>query len=257
MELQRKEYHGRTEFLKENITQGIVVLRLHEIHTSDEGQYVCMFQTFTFYNEVHFPLQVTGISSTPHIHLEGGESHGIQLLCTSSGWYPEPSVEWTDSRGQDLLPLSVTEHRMGNVLFYVETTVILLTQSQGNMSCFIHNTLLDLKKEARISVAGLKIAQSFADYFEEFREIVGIFLDYEAGQVSFYNVSNLSHIYTYRKSFRGALRSFFYPGPPWGTKQTTSDHPAVKSDSAKHRQKVLCVIRKLPILDLLTFGIHV
>ncbi|XP_076994396.1 butyrophilin-like protein 9 [Tamandua tetradactyla] len=151
-DLQRKQYHGRTEFLGENITQGIVGLRLRGIQVSDEGKYGCMFQTLTFFNEAHFPLQVTGTGSTPHIHLEGGEAHGIRLLCTSSGWYPEPRVGWTDSSGQDLLPLSVIKHQMVNGLFRVET-IIVLTHSGGNVSCFIHNPLLDIKKEARLSVA--------------------------------------------------------------------------------------------------------
>ncbi|XP_076994395.1 butyrophilin subfamily 1 member A1-like [Tamandua tetradactyla] len=379
-DLQRKEYHGRTEFLGENITQGIVGLRLRGIQVSDEGKYGCMFQTFTFFNEAHFPLQVTGTGSSPHIHLKGGEAHGIRLLCTSSGWYPEPRVGWTDSSGQDLLPLSVIKHQMVNGLFHVETTIVVLTHSEGNVSCFIHNPLLDIKKQARLSVAddlfpkipvwnkllyaavaimaffligaafyfwrqhktksilneelerrkllgeeGLKFAQSYAEavtldqntahpylqisenkksvrgsdvfrdlpscskrfdnlvcvlghqiffkgrhywevsvkekirwtlgiwkdsvhrqgelqispefgfwalglnrgndyqafgnprvtlYLEEFPEIVGIFLDFEAGRVSFYNVTNLSHIYTFRHRFRGALRPFFYPGPP-------------------------------------------
>lgn len=48
---------------------------------------------------------------------------------------------------------------------------------------------------------------------EESPEIIGIFLDYEAGRVSFYNVTNLSHIYTYKNCFSDPLRPYFCPGP--------------------------------------------
>ncbi|XP_077922554.1 butyrophilin subfamily 1 member A1-like isoform X2 [Halichoerus grypus] len=50
-------------------------------------------------------------------------------------------------------------------------------------------------------------------HIEEPLEIIGIFLDYEAGSVSFYNVTNKSHIYTYKQCFTEALRPYFYPGP--------------------------------------------
>ncbi|XP_029440391.1 E3 ubiquitin-protein ligase TRIM39-like [Rhinatrema bivittatum] len=39
---------------------------------------------------------------------------------------------------------------------------------------------------------------------------VGILLDYEAGKVSFYDVENKSHLYTFSDTFTGTLRPFFY-----------------------------------------------
>ncbi|KAH1182748.1 hypothetical protein KIL84_004240, partial [Mauremys mutica] len=58
-EEQMLEYHGRTELLKDGITNGSVSLRIHQVKLSDHGQYTCFFQYNIFYEEAILELMVS------------------------------------------------------------------------------------------------------------------------------------------------------------------------------------------------------
>ncbi|XP_074827876.1 E3 ubiquitin-protein ligase TRIM39-like [Natator depressus] len=45
---------------------------------------------------------------------------------------------------------------------------------------------------------------------------VGIFLDYEGGEISFYNVTDVSRLFTFTDTFSRTLRPYFCPGPNAG-----------------------------------------
>ncbi|XP_019488734.1 PREDICTED: E3 ubiquitin-protein ligase TRIM38-like isoform X2 [Hipposideros armiger] len=84
----------------------------------------------------------------------------------------------------------------------------------------------------KASYTALKYPPTFLHLWEQ-PLLVGVFLDYEAGAVSFYNMTTPSHIFTFpRASFSGTLRPYFhvYPSshlslpPPEMSKKRSQNH---------------------------------
>ncbi|XP_044837946.1 butyrophilin subfamily 1 member A1-like [Mauremys mutica] len=154
-ESQMPEYKGRTEFLKDGIRNGSIALRLHNIRPTDEGRYVCYFESTSFYKDAHMELKVAALGAAPLLSVEGYQDGGIRVVCQSAGWYPEPEVFWRDLTGQHVPLLSETKFQGANGLFETQTSIIITETSNQNISCSIRSTLLKQEKESRIYIAEL------------------------------------------------------------------------------------------------------
>ncbi|XP_047712925.1 butyrophilin subfamily 2 member A1-like isoform X1 [Prionailurus viverrinus] len=153
LEHQIPEYQGRTEFLKDNITKGHVALRIHPIRPSDGGEYGCFFESSTFYSEVQFEMLVTVSGMAPHIHIEPGNNRDIKMTCISTGWFPEPEIQWKDPQGLHLAPASETKRIEENGLFHVESSITMDRSSRTEVSCVIRNLILSVEKVVLVSMA--------------------------------------------------------------------------------------------------------
>uniref|UniRef100_A0A8C9K821 Butyrophilin like 9 n=1 Tax=Panthera tigris altaica TaxID=74533 RepID=A0A8C9K821_PANTA len=157
---QMVQFQNRTKLLKDDIMDGSVNLQLlgiipHDegLMPADEGLYGCRFLSSNFSREAVWELEVAGMGSDPHISLEGFKEGGIQLKCSSSGWYPKPQAQWKDHKGQCLPPKMEAIVQDAQGLFNLETSVIVQGGAHSNVSCSIQNSLLIQKKEFTIQIA--------------------------------------------------------------------------------------------------------
>lgn len=150
---QMVQFHNRTKLIKDFIMDGMVNLKLHGIIPADEGLYGCRFLSTNFSREAIWELEVAGLGSDPHISLEGFKEGGIQLRCSSSGWYPKPQAQWKDHKGQCLSPEMEAIVQDTQSLFNLETSVVVQGDAHNNVSCSIQNSFLIQKKEFTIQIA--------------------------------------------------------------------------------------------------------
>ncbi|XP_005354992.1 butyrophilin subfamily 1 member A1 [Microtus ochrogaster] len=149
---QMTEYQGRVTLVTDGLPDGRATLRIRGVRVSDQGEYRCFFKDKDYSEEASAHLKVTALGSDPHISLGVKENGQIQLRCTSSGWFPEPEVQWRTPSGDSLPSAAESSSRDAEGLFTVAASVILTDSSVKNVSCCIQNLLLGQEKEVEISV---------------------------------------------------------------------------------------------------------
>ncbi|XP_037355516.1 butyrophilin-like protein 8 [Talpa occidentalis] len=149
--MQLPEYQGRTELVKNFLEDGHVSLRLKKVTLSDVGLYGCWFSSHTHDQEAIWEMQVSAPGSALLISFMDYVGGDIQLLCKSSGWFPEPTVKWKSPKGHDL-PSDLKVNTDVHGLFDVETAFI-VKENSGIISISIQQNEEKQGVESRVQIA--------------------------------------------------------------------------------------------------------
>ncbi|GAA6091524.1 butyrophilin subfamily 1 member A1-like isoform X1 [Tachysurus ichikawai] len=107
-----QSYRGRTSMFKEELQKGNTSLKLSDLRVSDEGEYKCLVEDKSWYDDITVNVIVEAQGSHPVIMMERYDnSGGINLVCESRGWNPEPDVLWLDREGVTLTAEDTQIHR--------------------------------------------------------------------------------------------------------------------------------------------------
>ncbi|KAL6455030.1 hypothetical protein MHYP_G00365300, partial [Metynnis hypsauchen] len=98
------QYRGRTALFTEELQNGNVSLSLSKVNTRDEGEYGCRVDSESYKHDYSFNLRVEVIGERPVISVESYDSNSEQfsLLCESKGWFPDPDLQWLNSKGENV-----------------------------------------------------------------------------------------------------------------------------------------------------------
>ncbi|KAB0336973.1 hypothetical protein E2I00_011391, partial [Balaenoptera physalus] len=92
------------------------------------------------------------VGSAPQVRITGPEEDGVRVVCTSSGWFPKPQVQWRDLSGEKSLAFSETHTQDAEGLFGVEVALVVRDSSAGNVTCSVLNTVLGQEKAMAIFI---------------------------------------------------------------------------------------------------------
>lgn len=88
------------------------------------------------------------------IVLHPPNTKGLLVECNSAGWFPQPQMEWRDSRGEIIPHASKSHSQDPAKLFNMKMTLLLKQSSQGNVTCCLRNPVTGQEERTSIVLSG-------------------------------------------------------------------------------------------------------
>nr|XP_026266449.1 selection and upkeep of intraepithelial T-cells protein 8-like [Urocitellus parryii] len=130
-----------------------LTLKIHNVSISDDGAYWCSFKDTDFSDTASMNLSVAALGLETQIRVQVPTSDGLVVECNSGGWFPQPQMEWRNSRGEVVPHSSKSYSQDGARLFHMKMTVLLRNLSDCNITCYVGNPVIGEEKQASIILA--------------------------------------------------------------------------------------------------------
>ncbi|XP_048472499.1 butyrophilin subfamily 2 member A1-like [Rhincodon typus] len=152
--LQMKDYSGRTALFHEHFANGNISLLLKNISVKDNGTFRCFVISKAEDAEGSVELKVGSVGLQPVMKMAGYKGNRIKLACASDDWFPEPSIEWWNSKGDKLPGVSKKPVKDARGLLKAESSLTVGDSSDNVYKCTITNTLLKTERKSTLQISG-------------------------------------------------------------------------------------------------------
>ncbi|XP_043534228.1 butyrophilin subfamily 1 member A1-like isoform X2 [Chiloscyllium plagiosum] len=152
--VQHEDYRGRTELFKDELTKGNISLRIKQAILSDRGKYTCSVDDKTDSETSSVTLEVVGFGCEPWIQMKASNINEIQLVCKSTGWFPEPRIYWVPEDEDNLIQAETTSHQDSTGLVDIQSSIVITRQPSNRFTCHVRNEHLKTEQEVTIRISG-------------------------------------------------------------------------------------------------------
>ncbi|KAM9477596.1 CD276 antigen homolog isoform 2-T3 [Clarias gariepinus] len=99
---QSPRYARRTSLFHQEMKKGNASLRLDRTTLEDAGEYTCSISTKLGSQRKSFSLKVAAFYPEPRLHISVLNDGHLEVLVTSEGGYPSPSLQWLMGNETDI-----------------------------------------------------------------------------------------------------------------------------------------------------------
>ncbi|KAK2853130.1 hypothetical protein Q7C36_008331 [Tachysurus vachellii] len=142
---QSQTYANRTSLFHQEMKKGNASLRLDRTTLEDAGEYTCSVSTRLVSQSKSFPLKVAAFYSEPRLKISLLDNGHMEVLVTSEGGFPSPSLQWLMGNSRDVTNHTHTQlskdHHTG--LYSVNSKLILNGTVNSSITFIMKNPDLD------------------------------------------------------------------------------------------------------------------
>ncbi|XP_060780541.1 CD276 antigen-like isoform X2 [Neoarius graeffei] len=139
-QFQSQRYANRTSLFHQELKKGNASLRLDRNIVEDAGEYTCSISTQLGSQRKSFSLKVAAFYPEPRVHISLLNGGHVEVLVTSEGGYPSPSLQWLMGNVSDITNDTHTQLRQD------QHTHLYSVKSKLNLSGTINSSITFIMK---------------------------------------------------------------------------------------------------------------